>query len=74
MVEPPRNVDSGDTDREPTAGMSRWVKVIGIILIVLVLLVVVMLVVVGAGGHQIPQHAPSPGAIWVDPALARILR
>jgi hypothetical protein len=58
---------SGDTsddigveyDRDP-AGVPRWVKVTGLVLIVLALLVAVVLVV-GGGGHGPRRHAPPGG-------------
>jgi hypothetical protein len=58
MTDPPHNVNPGTgPDRESPSGVSRWVKVVGMIVAVLVLLVVVMsLVGGGLGGHQIPRH------------------
>jgi hypothetical protein len=58
VTDPPHNVNPGTgPDRESPSGVSRWVKVVGMIVAVLVLLVVVMsLVGGGLGGHQIPRH------------------
>jgi len=75
MAEPPRTGKSLETDDESIGGISRWVRVIGITLVVLVLLVVVMLLAGGGlGGHQIPQHAPSLGDVWVVGAFVRNLQ
>jgi hypothetical protein len=63
MADPPPYRDTGgDTgvapDRESTTGVSRWVKVFGIIALVLVLLVVVLLLA-GGGSHGPARHTSS---------------
>lgn len=51
--------------------MSRWVKVVAIVMAVLAMLVGVMLLVGGGpGGHQIPEHGPQ----WGDSEMLQIAR
>jgi hypothetical protein len=59
MTDRPRPRNTGNDrgmeyDREPTTGIPRWTKVVGIIVAVVALLVVVMLLVGGGSGHRRP--------------------
>jgi hypothetical protein len=62
MTDPPRRPEISDDDsglrydRESSAGIPRWVKLVGIIVAVLALLVVLVLLV-GGGGHGPSRHS-----------------
>ena len=61
MPESPPQPESGEAaasapDREPNAGMPRWVKVSAIVALVLVVLVVAMLIAGGPGDHGPGRH------------------
>lgn len=70
MTDQPRRPDAGDDDGkryddEPSTGIPRWVRVVGIILAVAALLVVIVLLV--GGGHG-PRRHGSPGSGQAPPA------
>jgi hypothetical protein len=82
MTDRPRSPEPGDDsgmvyDREPTTGIPRRVKVVGIVLAVVALVVVVVLLV-GGGGHGPQRHGGAGGqaapssvtAVHVPPVLA----
>lgn len=44
------------SDDEPRSGISRWVKVAGIVVAIVALIVVVALLIGGGGGHTPRRH------------------
>jgi hypothetical protein len=60
--DPTRDGTGVESDRGPTSGTPRWVRVFGIIAIVLVLLVVILLLTGGPGRHGPGRHLPAGGA------------
>lgn len=71
MTDRPGSPDTGDDDgrmydREPSAGIPRWVKVGVIALVILALLAIVVMLLTGGGGHGPGRHAMAvnPAEQW----------
>jgi hypothetical protein len=73
MTDRPRSPKPGDDsgmvyDRESTAGVPRWVKVVGIVLAVVALVFVVVLLV-GGGDHGPRRHGSGGSGRQAPPSL-----
>ncbi len=43
-------------EHEPTGGIPRWAKIVGIVVAVVALLVIIMMLIGGPGGHGPGRH------------------